>query len=119
MEEATGWWFGQLRRDLRRDSRPTNEIDEERRDRDERGEGERTRARQRRWQIEQDRRQRQQHDVANQLEEPLEGNRGEDGGAGQMRGACDEDDARRLATVGDEHVVEAEPRERRSKRQSK
>ena len=56
------------------------------------------------------------HDVADQLEHPLERQRRENLRALHVRRARDEHDARRFAAVGDEHVVQARAGERRLER---
>ena len=64
-------------------------------------------------QLEKRHRQREHHDVADELEHALERQRREDLGALHVRRARDEHDARRLAAVRDENVVQARAGERR------
>ena len=76
-----------------------------------------SRASQPRRQLEERHGEHEDHDVADQLEHPLERERREDLGALHVRGARHENDARRFAAVGDENVVEPRAGERRPQRQ--
>ena len=68
-------------------------------------------------QLEKRHRQREQHDVADELEHALERQRREHLGALHVRGARDEHHTRRLAAVGDENVVQPRAGEGRFDRQ--
>ena len=99
------------------DLRPAHEPDHEHGDAGERGPRHRPRSRQHRRQLEERHREREHHDVADQLEHALERERRENLGALHVRGARDEHDARRFAAVGDENVVQAGAGERRLERE--
>ena len=70
-------------------------------------------------QIEKGGRQREQHHIAHELEQPFERKRGHDLGAGDVRAARDKHDPCGFAAIRHEHVVQSGAGERGAERQRK